>query len=138
MGTGNHHSVPKLQYLFIQQNIYQISTVCIAVCLTGMVMIGIMLETDNINPVTCCVTSPSTNQRTVHKLITYPRTPLPHLSFKKAFLKPTWELGCFEYELPGLFLVPYNKHCNFLHHSPVSVDWLYCIPSKGPKFGSLT
>ena len=112
MGIGNHHSAPKLQYLFIQQNIYQISTVCIAqhtvsvciaVCLTGMVMIGIMLETDNINPVTCCVTSPSTNQRTVHKLITYPRTPLPHLSFKKAFLKPTWELGCFEYELPGLF-----------------------------------
>ena len=23
-------------------------------------------------------------------------------------------------------LVPYNKHCTFLHHNQMSIDWLYC------------
>ena len=36
------------------------------------------------------------------------------------------------------FLVPHNKRCTFLHHKPVTVDWLYCRRASGPKFGSVT
>ena len=35
------------------------------------------------------------NQKIVHKLITYPGTPLPHLAFKNALLKPTEVCGLF-------------------------------------------
>ena len=35
------------------------------------------------------------NQRIVHKLITGPATPLPHLAFKTASLTSIWELGFF-------------------------------------------
>ena len=53
-----------------------------------------------LTPVTPPVTSPSTNQRIVHELITYPRTPVPHLAFKNAFLKPLGSSGFFEHQLP--------------------------------------
>ena len=71
-------------------------------------------------------TLPSTNQRIVHELITYPGTPLPHLAFKNASLKPIREFGLLEHELfRAPCLAPYNKCCTFLHHNPASVDWLY-------------
>ena len=41
-------------------------------------------------------TSPSTNQRIVHKLITYPGTPLHHLAFKNVLLKPIKKFRSFE------------------------------------------
>lgn len=31
-------------------------------------------------------------------------------------------------------MAPRDKHCTFLHHSPVSVDWLYCLRGSRPKF----
>lgn len=30
------------------------------------------------------------------------------------------------------------NHCPFLHHNPVSGDWLYCVQVMGPTFGSVT
>lgn len=35
-------------------------------------------------------------------------------------------------------MAPCDKCCTFLHHSPVSVDWLYRARASGPKFGSVT
>uniref|UniRef100_A0A8D0SK18 Large ribosomal subunit protein eL33 n=1 Tax=Sus scrofa TaxID=9823 RepID=A0A8D0SK18_PIG len=46
-------------------------------------MINWCLRIDN---ATLFVTSTSINQRAVHKLMTYPGAPLPHLSFKNALL----------------------------------------------------
>ena len=36
------------------------------------------------------------------EVITYPGTPLPHLAFKKAFLKPIGESGVLSTSGPGL------------------------------------
>ena len=38
----------------------------------------------------------------------------------------TLKFGSFEHELPILFAWPCKKHCTFLHHNLVSVDWLCC------------
>ena len=35
-------------------------------------------------------------------------------------------------------MAPCNKCYTFLHHNPVSVDWLYCMQASGPTFGSVT
>ena len=35
-------------------------------------------------------------------------------------------------------LVLCNKCCTCLHHSLVSVDWLYCMQTSRPKLGSIT
>ena len=48
-----------------------------------------------IDKVNLPVTSTSTNQRIVHELVTYPVTPLPHLAFKNAFLKPFEDFRVF-------------------------------------------
>ena len=54
---------------------------------------GLMMVT----PVTRTVTSPLTNQRIVHKLITYPGTSLLHLAFKTALLKPIRDIMLLEH-----------------------------------------
>lgn len=54
-----------------------------------------------------------------------------------ANLKIAFEFGSFEHELPALLAGPYNKHCIFLHHSPVSLNWLCCMVN-GPKFSSVS
>ena len=48
--------------------------------------------------------------------------------------------GCFSSIscLHSSFLGACNKHCTFLHHNPVSGDWLYCARESRPKFGSVT
>ena len=43
-------------------------------------------------------------QRTLHKLITYPVTPLPYLAFKNAFLKLIRSLGFLSIRCPRLLL----------------------------------
>ena len=75
----------------------------------------------------------------MYKLITYPATPLPNLAFKNALLKPIGEFRWF-WALAALNSLSgaYNKGCTFLHHTPVSVDWLYCARASGPKFRSET
>ena len=40
----------------------------------------------------------------VHELSTHPVTPLLHLAFKNASLKPIREFGFLEHELPGLLV----------------------------------
>ena len=60
-----------------------------------------------------------------------PATPLPHLAFKNAFLKPIGKFRCSERQLPWTpCLVPCNKLGTFLHHNLVSVDWLYCVGER--------
>ena len=48
------------------------------------------------------VTSPSTNQKNVHELITHPVTLTPNVAFKSPFLKIIKEFGSFEHEFPIL------------------------------------
>ena len=97
------------------------------------------LRIDNVKPCDTILLLPSTNQRIVHKLITYPATPLPHLAFKNALLTPIGELGYFEHSHSWTpCLVPYNKRCAFLHHNSGSVDGLYSEWARGPKFGLVT
>lgn len=50
------------------------------------------LRIDNVNP----VTSPPTNQKIEHELITDPLTPLPQLALKNALLKTFEEFGVQE------------------------------------------
>ena len=50
------------------------------------------LRIDNVNP---SVTTPSTNQRIMCKLISYPATSLFHLAFKNVLLKPFREFEIF-------------------------------------------
>ena len=76
--------------------------------------------------------------RIVHKLIAYPRMPLPHLASKNALLKPSGEFSCFDPQRLWMScLALCRKYCTFLHHNPMIVDWLYCTSSR-PKFGSVT
>ena len=67
-----------------------------------------------------------------------PCEPLPCLDFKNALLKPTEESGFWALAAPDSLLGVCNKRCTFLHHTPVSVDWLYSARASGPKFGSVT
>ena len=48
------------------------------------------------------------------------------------------ELRPFEHKLPALVAWPCKTSCTFLHHNPVSGDWLYCRRARGPKFASVT
>ena len=43
-----------------------------------------------------------------------------------------------EHELPLLLAQPCKTSCTFLHHHPVSGDWLYCPRVRGPRFASVT
>lgn len=61
------------------------------------------------------------------------------LPIKISSLKTIREFGLFEdYLSRTLWLVPYNKCCNFLYHNLVSVGWLYCSQISSIKFGSIT
>ena len=53
------------------------------------------LRSDKVNPCDPTVPSPSANQRTLHELVKYSATLLPHLAFKNALLKPFRELRAF-------------------------------------------
>ena len=64
------------------------------------------LRMDNVNP---CDTAPSINQRIMHKLITHPETPFPHLAFKNALLKPSGEFGVLGARAIRLLAWPLNK-----------------------------
>ena len=94
------------------------------------------LMSDNVN---LSHTSLLPHHQPVRELCTNPGTPLPHLAFKNAFLKPTKEFLVF-WALAAWTppLVPCNKHCTFLHHNLVSVDWLYWRQVSRPKFGLVT
>lgn len=43
-----------------------------------------------------------------------------------------------EHELPLLLAQPCKTSCTFLHHHPLSGDWLYCPRVRGPRFASVT
>ena len=95
------------------------------------------LRTDNVNPCEA-VLLPSTNQRIVHKLITHPQMPFPHLAFKNCFPETHQGVCGFQALVPWTpCWVPCYEHCTLLHHKLGSVDWLYCS-SGGPRFGSGT
>ena len=86
------------------------------------------------------ITSPPTNQKNVHELITHPATLSLSLSLKTFPWKPSggvrafWALATWT-----PCLAPCDKHCPFLHHNLVSVDWLYCMHGRAdPGFGSFT
>ena len=50
---------------------------------------------------------------------------------KNPCLKAIREFRSFEHELPVLFAWhPAKKHCTFLHHNLMSVDWLCCTSDK--------
>ena len=59
------------------------------------------------------------------QLITCPGMPLPFLAFKNGLVKPFADFRLLE-------------HYTFLHHSLVSVDWLYCMSACGPEFVLVT
>ena len=86
------------------------------------------------------ITSLPTNQKNVHELITYPTTdPTPITLSVKASLKAVKRADSFEHQLPWTpCLAPCNKCCTLLHHSLVSVDWLYSVRASGLKSGSVT
>ena len=46
---------------------------------------------------------------------------------KKLFPESHWGFESFECYLPTLLTWSCNKCCTFLHHNPVSIDWLYCM-----------
>jgi len=91
-----------------------------------------------LTPVSCPVSSPSINQRIVHKLNTHPSPTPSHLTFKNASLKPNEEEFRLFWILAASYscLTLYNKH-SFLYHKSVSVDWVYCMQGEY-KFGSVT
>lgn len=79
-----------------------------------------------------------TNLRTVHELIMPPAAPSFTLSLKAypeshqgVWVFWTWA-ACSHY------LAPCNKHCTFLYHNLMSIDWLYCVWASGPKFTLVT
>jgi len=65
-------------------------------------------------------------------------SPVPHIAFKIPSLKVTGDSGSFEFGFHGLLACTCNKHCPFLHHYLVSVDWFYHVLVSRPKFGSVT
>ena len=65
-------------------------------------------------------------------------SPIPHIAFKIPSLKVTGDSGSFEFEFHGLLACTCNKHCTFLHHHLVSVDWFYHVLVSKHKFGSVT
>lgn len=69
------------------------------------------------------VTSPPRRKPT-SRLCTLQLSPLK-LPLKTLPWKPSGSL-CFEHGLPILLSWPCNKHCAFLYHNLVSVDWLCC------------
>ena len=58
--------------------------------------------------------------------------------FKNLSLKAIREFRFWSISCPHSLFGSCNKHCTFLHHNPVSVDWLYCVQENGPKFDSVT
>ena len=85
------------------------------------------------------LTSPPTNQKNIHELITIPERPSLILSLKTFPWKPYRSTGLLSTSdldfLPDVF----NKHCTFLQHNRlVSADWLCCEQERGLKSGSAT
>ena len=82
--------------------------------------------------------SPPTSQKNVHELITSPNLFL-HAVFKNVAQKAFGEFRSFRLWLSWTpCLTPWNKLYTFLHHNPVSADWLYCTWASGSKSGSVT
>lgn len=53
---------------------------------------------------------------------------LSNFDFKFFLLKHNWEFQLFQYYLSWTpYMAPYNKHCTYLNHNPVSVDRPYCV-----------
>ena len=70
------------------------------------------LRIDNVNPCDTVLGSHQPPVRIVHNPIIYSVTPLPHLAFRNAFLKPIGEFKFSKHYLsPTPWLMPYNKHC---------------------------
>ena len=85
------------------------------------------LRIDTANPCDTTLLTHHQPIRIVHKLTTYPGM---HPTPKTLPLQILcWNPSC---------LAPFNKHCTFLHHNPVSVDWLYCAWANEHNFGSVT
>ena len=82
------------------------------------------------------ITSPPTNQKNVHRLVTNLVIPLLHPIFKNFPWKPS--SNSQPCTLLGPTLGTCCKHCTSLHHNLVSVDWLCWVVASGPKFGSIT
>lgn len=81
------------------------------------------------------MTSPPTNQKNVHELITHPlQTLFLILSLKIFPCKPSGSLGFLSTSYLDFLFGACNKHSTFLHNL-VSADWLYCAPVSRPKFG---
>ena len=69
------------------------------------------------------VTSPPTNQKKVMPLATLPQMlPLNTLPWK-----PSGNLRFLSKSHLYSLLAACNKHCTFLHHNPMSVNWLCCM-----------
>lgn len=70
------------------------------------------LRIDNVNPCDTVLGSHHQPVSIVHNPIIYSVTPLPHLAFRNAFLKPIGEFKFSKHYLsPTPWLMPYNKHC---------------------------
>ena len=67
-----------------------------------------------------------------------PCNSLPNLAFKNPSLKAIKEFGSFEHLLALLLEWPCSKHCTFLYHNPISVDWFYSKKANEPKFRLVT
>lgn len=68
----------------------------------------------------------------------HPPTPSLMLFFKMLPRKPLGSSGLLSSGCPGLLAWHRGINCTFLHHNPVSVEWLYCTWVNGPKSGSVT
>ena len=66
-----------------------------------------------------------------------PCNPLPHPVFKNLSLKAIGSFCALSTNCLDSLLGACNKCCTFLHHKPVSVDWVYCMQGEY-KFGSVT
>ena len=85
------------------------------------------------------LTSPPTNQKNVHELITIPERHSLILSLKTFPWKPYRSPGLLSISDLDFLLCVFNKDCTFLQHNrSVSADWLCCEQESGPKSGSAT
>ena len=81
------------------------------------------------------VTSPSTSQKKVLKLILWQ---FPQHCLKKPLSKSQWRVWVFwAWAASSPCLVPCNKCCMFLLHNLVLVDWLCCETVSRPELAVL-
>ena len=67
---------------------------------------------DNVNPCGTVLGSHHQPIRIMHNPTVFSVTPLPHLAFRNAFLKPIRGFKFSKHYLsPTPWLMPYNKHC---------------------------